>query len=128
MAASAVGEAYVGAGAGVVLSAIEGRLATTVLQGAGLNDALPEIAAQNYAPRIRIPTLLLSGRYDFEVPFESAQQPLFALLGAPAEHKRHKVFDTGHALPMDDVVGEILSWLDRYMGKVRVSPASESRR
>jgi hypothetical protein len=73
----------------------------------------------------------LSGRFDFEVPFESAQRPLFALLGASAEHKRHKIFDTGHALPMDDVAGEILSWLDRYLGKVAVSaaaPASGSRR
>ncbi len=112
-----------GAGAGVILSAIEGRLATTVLQGAGLEDAPPEIDVRNYAPRIRIPTLLLSGRYDFELSFESAQRPLFALLGAPAEHKRHKVFDTGHALPMDDFAGEILSWLDSYLGKVTVAAA-----
>jgi cephalosporin-C deacetylase-like acetyl esterase len=112
-----------GAGAGVVLSAIEGRLATTVLQGAGLEDAPPEIDVRNYAPRIRIPTLLLSGRYDFELSFESAQRPLFALLGAPADHKRHKVFDTGHALPMDDFAGEILSWLDIYLGKVTVAAA-----
>ncbi len=112
-----------GAGAGMVLSAIEGRLATTVLQGAGLYDAPPEIVPHNYAPRIRIPTLLLSGRYDFEVPFESAQQPLFALLGAPAAHKRHRVFDTGHALPMDEVAGEILPWLDRYLGNVTVPAA-----
>ena len=80
----------------------------SVLQGPDrLDDAPPEIDAANYAPRIRIPTLMLNGRYDFEPPFETAQRPLFELLGAPAEHKRHKVFDTGHALPMDDVAGEI---------------------
>ena len=66
---------------------------------------------------------MLNGRYDFEMPFETAQRPLFALLGSPAEHKRHKVFETGHALPMEDVAGEILPWLDRYLGKVTVAAA-----
>ena len=46
---------------------------------------------------------MLNGRYDFESPFDTAQRPLFDLLGAPAEHKRHDVFETGHALPLDDV-------------------------
>ena len=67
---------------------------------------------------MRIPTLLLNGRYDFETSFETAQRPLFDLLGSPAEHKRHRVFETGHALSMDDVVSEILPWLDRYLGPV----------
>ena len=74
---------------------------------------------------MRIPTLLLNGRYDFETPFETAQRPLFDLLGSPAEHKRHAVFETGHALPVDDVAREILPWLDRYLGPVvHSSPAS----
>jgi pimeloyl-ACP methyl ester carboxylesterase len=81
--------------------------------------------AINYAPRVRIPTLMLNGRYDFETPTETAQRPLFELLGSPAEHKRHRVFETGHALPIDDVAREILPWLDRYLGPVvQSSPAS----
>ena len=108
-----------GAEAGVILSALEGRIKTTVLQGAGIWDVpAPEIDALNYAPRVVVPTLLLNGRYDFEIPWATAQRPLFNLLGAAAQHKQHKVFETGHALPMDDVAGEILPWLDRYLGRV----------
>ena len=108
-----------GADAGVILTALEPRLKVSVLQGTGIGEgSVPEIDLLNYAPRVRIPTLLLNGRYDFETPFETAQRPLFDLLGAPAEHKRHAVFETGHALPIDDVAGEILPWLDRYLGPV----------
>ena len=107
------------ANGGVILTrartAVEDQRA---LGGGDLGDVPPEWDTLNYAPRIRIPTLMLSGRYDFEVPFETAQRPLFALLGTPAEDKRHKVFDTGHTLRIEDVAGEILPWLDRYLGPV----------
>jgi eukaryotic-like serine/threonine-protein kinase len=108
-----------GADAGVILTALEPRLKASVLQGTGIWEIVaPEIDMLNYAPRVRVPTLLLNGRYDFEVPFETSQCPLFDLLGTPADHKRHTVFETGHALPMTDVVREILPWLDRHLGPV----------
>jgi eukaryotic-like serine/threonine-protein kinase len=108
-----------GADAGVILTALEPRLKTSVLQGTGIwNVHLPEMDAVNYAPRVRMPTLMLNGRYDFEAPFETSQRPLFDLLGSPAGHKRHTVLETGHALPVGDVVGEILPWLDHYLGRV----------
>jgi eukaryotic-like serine/threonine-protein kinase len=108
-----------GADAGVILTALEPRLKTAVLQGTGLGpEVAPEIDLRNYAPRVRIPTLMLNGRYDFEAPFETSQRPLFDLLGAPAAQKRQRVFETGHALPIADVAGEILLWLDRYLGPV----------
>jgi pimeloyl-ACP methyl ester carboxylesterase len=108
-----------GADAGIFLTALEPRLKVGILQGAGLGlDDIPELDTANYAPRIRIPTLLLNGRYDFEIPFAAAQQPLYDLLGVAPEHKRHVVFETGHALPLDAVSGEILRWLDRYLGPV----------
>ncbi len=78
----------------------------------------PEIDLLNYAPRVRIPTLMLNGRYDYETPFDTSQRPLFDLLGSPAEHKRHAVLEFGHALAIEDVAREILPWLDRYLGPV----------
>jgi dienelactone hydrolase len=115
-----------GAEAGLILTAFEPRLKVSVLQAGGLGPAsAPELDVLNYAPRVRVPTLLLNGRYDFEWPFHTTQRPLFELLGSPAEHKRHAVFETGHALPVDDVAGEILPWLDRYLGQVvHSAPAS----
>ena len=59
---------------------------------------------------------MVNGRYDFEIPYESMQRPLFELLGA--EHKRHAVLETGHALPPAEIALEILPWLDRYLGPV----------
>jgi len=116
-----------GAAAGVILTALEPRLKTTVLQGTGMYESASEIDPLNYAPRVRIPTLMLNGRYDFETPFETAQRPLFDLLGSPAEHKQHTVFEKGHALPVEDVARPILPWLDRYLGHV-VAPSRESTR
>jgi dipeptidyl aminopeptidase/acylaminoacyl peptidase len=110
-----------GAGVGLFLTALEPRLKASVLQGVGLwsdRDVVPELDPLNYAPRVRLPTLLLNGRYDFELPFDTAQRPLFALLGSPAEHKRHVALETGHAIPTDDAAREILPWLDRYLGPV----------
>jgi serine/threonine protein kinase/dienelactone hydrolase len=116
-----------GADAGVTLAALEPRLKTCVLQGTGLaNTEAPEIDPMNYAPRVLVPTLLLNGRYDFGVPVETSQRPLFALLGSAAEQKRHVIFQTGHALPIDDVAREILPWLDRYLGRVAYIPGERT--
>jgi len=110
----------------VLLSALEPRLKTSVLQGTGIWEVLaPEIDLLTYAPRVRLPALMLNGRYDFGTPFETAQRPLFDLLGTPGAHKQHTVFEAGHALPVEDVAREILPWLDRYLGRVgHSSPAS----
>jgi hypothetical protein len=115
-----------GAGVGVFLTALEPRLKTSVLQGAGIWDvSAPEIDPLNYAPRVRIPTLMLNALYDFESPVETSQRPLFDLLGTPAEHKRHRIFESGHAIPVEDAAGEILPWLDRYLGApIRPAPGS----
>jgi pimeloyl-ACP methyl ester carboxylesterase len=109
-----------GADAGIILTALESRLQASVLQGTGLRDEpTPEIDPRNYAPRVTVPTLMVNGRYDFLMPFETAQQPLFELLGVRPEHKRHVALETGHAVPPADRAGVILPWLDRYLGPVR---------
>jgi serine/threonine protein kinase/dienelactone hydrolase len=118
----------VGADAGFILTALEPRLKTSVLQGTGSwANVAPEIDSLNYAPRVRIPTLMLNGRYDFETPVETAQRPLFALLGSPDGHKRHAVLETGHSMIIEDVAREILPWFDRYLGQVVHSSSASPR-
>jgi eukaryotic-like serine/threonine-protein kinase len=103
-------------GTGTLLVAFEPRLKASVFQGAGLEgDQPPELDPINYAPRVRIPTLMLNGRYDFGLPVEM-QRLLFDLLGA--EQKKHRVLEAGHKLPNNEVAAEILPWLDRYLGPV----------
>jgi formylglycine-generating enzyme required for sulfatase activity len=110
-----------GAAAALPLLALEPRFKTAVLVNGGLTfrTLSPEIDLVNYAPRITIPVLLLSGRYDHLFPVESSQKPLLALLGTPADQKRHVLFDAGHGiLPRGQSIHEALTWLDRYLGPV----------
>jgi dienelactone hydrolase len=104
---------------GAIVGAVEPRLRTLVLVAAGLDESAPEeVDGFNYAPRVRMPVLMINGRYDFAHPFDSSQEPLFRTLGTPAPNKRHAVFDSGHVPPWPDVVRETLDWLDRYLGPV----------
>jgi serine/threonine protein kinase len=115
-----IGFHFVSGGVGVILSALEPRFKVSVLQGSGLwGQPPPEIDPINFAPRVRVPTLMVNGRYDFELPVETAQRPLFDLLGPPSEDKRHLVLEGGH-LPWrrQELIDQVLAWLDRYLGPV----------
>ena len=61
---------------------------------------------------------MLNGRYDALRPLETSQRPMFELLGTPAEHKRHVVFEGGHFVPRHQLIQETVDWLDRYLGPV----------
>lgn len=105
---------------GPVLTAVEPRLKASVLVAGGLPfEKLPsEIEPLNFAPRVKIPTLMLNGRDDFIYPVDSSQVPLFRLLGVPGSEKRHVTFESGHLPPFQPIVEESLDWLDRYLGPV----------
>lgn len=106
---------------GGVLPAVEPRLKASVIVVGGfdLRKALPEVDAVNFAPRITIPTLMLNGLYDFFFPAECCQESMFRLLGAPPEHKRRVVYETGHNVPRPELIKETLNWLDKYLGPVK---------
>ena len=106
---------------GVVLVALENRFRTAILSSGGfrLERLPPEVEPINFAPRIRIPVLLISGRYDFANPYETTQVPLFRLLGSPEADKKHVTWEGGHIpVTIQPVVREVLDWLDRYLGPV----------
>ena len=110
-----------GANDGVVLVALEERFRVAVLFAGGFRFGRypPEIDMINFAPRVKIPVLLLGGSQDFQHPLETAQKPLFRLLGTPEKDKRHFVFEGGHVPPrMEAAIKEILDWLDRWLGPV----------
>jgi len=106
--------------AGIVL-AMEPRFRTAVLNVAGIGapERRPEEDAVNFLPRIHIPVLVLSGRYDSVFPYETSQKPFMRLLGTPAERKKQILFDGGHFLPRTEMMTESLKWLDQYLGPVR---------
>jgi pimeloyl-ACP methyl ester carboxylesterase len=86
------------------------------VSGGSGNPAQPELNALNYAPRIKMPVLMLNGRYDHIFPVETSQKPLFDHLGTPPEHKRYVTFEAGHyPLPRSEWIPEALAWLDKYV-------------
>ncbi len=114
-----------GAADGPIMSAIEGRLKAGVFWAGGLtlDRRMPEVDPINFAPRVRIPVLMVTSRQDMSFPFEASQLPMFRFLGTPEKDKRHVVFDGNHVPPRTQSIKEILDWLDRYLGRVRI-PAS----
>jgi serine/threonine protein kinase/formylglycine-generating enzyme required for sulfatase activity/cephalosporin-C deacetylase-like acetyl esterase len=110
-----------GASMGTILLAVEDRFKAGVLINGGfyLQRTLPEVDGLNFAPRVRIPTLMLNGRYDFFNPLETSQLRMFRLLGTSEQHKRHVLYETSHSIPRLELIKETLDWLDRYLGPVR---------
>jgi hypothetical protein len=107
------------------LLAPEPRLKAAVLvSGGARTPTAPEVDPWNYAPRVKVPVLMLNGRDDFIFPVEISQIPLLNALGTSAKDKRHILFDGGHVNLQTrlDLIGEILRWLDRYQGPVNLTP------
>ena len=110
-----------GAAMASLMTAVEPRIRACVLISPGfyLQRCFPEVDLLNFAPRVKVPVLMLSGRFDFVFPMETSQEPMFRLLGTPKEQKRRVVYDTGHDVPRNEEIKETLDWLDRYLGPVR---------
>ncbi len=100
--------------------AVEDRIRVVILlSGGALSDRgpVPEINSFNYHPRVHVPVLLISGKYDYLYPVEESQKLLMKLIATPEADKRHVVLDAGHwPLPRLPMMNEMLAWLDKYQG------------
>jgi eukaryotic-like serine/threonine-protein kinase len=110
-----------GAVQGPINTALEPRFKAAIFAAGGCNNekVLPEADPMNFAPRVKLPVLMINGRYDFMLPVDSCQEPFFRALGTPPEDKKHILFETGHSPPQLPVMKESLDWLDRYLGPVK---------
>jgi formylglycine-generating enzyme required for sulfatase activity/dienelactone hydrolase len=112
-----------GAADGVILSTLlQDRLKTTILLDGGYFMAQPPPGGDqaDFAPRMKKPVLMVNGRYDYTFPVQSAQDPLFKMLGTPDAEKEHVLLDTPHDVTEDreHLKKAVLDWLDKYMGRV----------
>ncbi len=63
---------------------------------------------------------MVNGRQDFDLPYETAQLPMFRMLGTPPAEKRHVLFEGGHIPPRpQEPMKVILDWLDERLGRVK---------
>jgi eukaryotic-like serine/threonine-protein kinase len=107
-----------GAVMGAIVPAVEPRIKVAVLAlgGVDFNHSLPEVDTINFLPRVKQPTLMLNGRYDFFFPVESTQEPFYRLLGSKQDQKKHLLYDGGHSVPRNELIKGTLNWLDQYLG------------
>jgi len=109
-----------GGNMGAIIPAVEDRIGASVLIAGGLQGiGRPEVYDCNYVGRVRVPTLMLNGKYDAILPPELSQRPMFELLGTPAEHKKYLLYETDHIPPRVEFIKETLAWLDKYLSPVK---------
>ena len=98
------------------------RFSVAVLRLTGLPtfEMPPTFSPFNFLPRVRIPVLLLNGRYDYTFPYETSQLPFFNNLATGAENKKLVLFETSHSMSghRNEMIRETLDWLDKYLGPV----------
>jgi dienelactone hydrolase len=105
---------------GLIIPAVEERLKASILLAGGLEDiGRPEVHPINYVTRVKLPTLMMNGKYDSLSPYEISIKPMFDLLGTSDADKRLLLYDTDHIPPRNQFVKEILAWLDKYLGPVK---------
>ncbi len=106
---------------GGIIPAVEDRLAINIMVVGGLSNTrpYPEADGINYVPRIKIPTLMLNGRYDASFPLGKSVMPFFKLLGTPDADKRLCIYETSHYIQKSNKIREILNWCDKYLGPVK---------
>jgi eukaryotic-like serine/threonine-protein kinase len=113
-----------GSAKGVIISTLlQDRLKTAIFLDGGyfLFPPTPGTDQADFAPRLKMPVLMVNGRYDYSFSLDRAQNPLFAMLGTPAGDKRHLVLDTPHDVTEQrpQLVKAVLDWLDHYLGRVK---------
>jgi dienelactone hydrolase len=116
-----------GASAALPLLAVERRFKAAVLVSGGMpppdgpmTPRIPLMDVASHASRIRIPVLMINGRYDNTFPTQTAVEPLFRLLGTPAADKDSRILEYGHGgPPRAELLRYTLDWFDKYLGEVR---------
>ena len=99
--------------AGIML-ATELRFKSALLYVGGLRTQKrhPEADPVNYLPRVKIPVLMINGKYDAIFPFETQVKPMFDLIGTPKINKKLITFEGGHRLPRNEEIRHMIDWFE----------------
>ncbi|MGA9885510.1 MAG: protein kinase [Candidatus Acidiferrales bacterium] len=112
-----------GSAEGVIFATIaQQRLKTVIFLDGGyfLDPAPPGGDQANFAPRLKVPVLMVNGHEDYVFSQEQSQDPLFRMLGTPDADKQHVLLNTPHDVreQRTELVKVVLAWLDKYLGRV----------
>ncbi|UCG58181.1 MAG: protein kinase [Phycisphaerales bacterium] len=111
-----------GAALGPIIVAVEDRIKFALFVDGGFwsdRQVLPSADPVHFAPRVRVPVLMVNGREDFTFPYETSQQPMYRLLGSA--DKEHSLHPGGHGLFGlfgARIKDGVLQWLDEHLGPV----------
>ena len=99
-----------------IMIPIEPRIKRAVLLVAGLifEEAKPEVEAASYTPFIKVPILMLNGKYDYFFPSETSQKPMFELIGTNKNDKYWYLYESSHTVPLDEFTKKVKIFLDKY--------------
>jgi eukaryotic-like serine/threonine-protein kinase len=110
---------------GTILSAVDDRIKVNVFVSGGLRRVgRPEVNQSSFMTRVKVPTLMINGRFDSLMPLDLNIEPLYNGLGTSREMKRLALFDTDHIPPRENMIVETLAWLDQYLGPVSLAKPS----
>ena len=103
---------------GAIIPAVEDRLSLSILILAGFpgSKPYPEADELNYITRVKVPTLIMSGKYDSDFRLDEQVIPFYKLLGTPEADKKLTVFESSHYISPQNRIKEIIPWLDKYFG------------
>jgi len=107
-----------------MMVALEERLRAVVIIVGGLlmQDTQPMADPFHFLPRVTQPTVMINARWDSFYPLETSGRPFFDNIGTPEDQRKLVIIDANHGVlsyARDQVVGEVLGWLDEYMDPVR---------
>ena len=103
---------------GTYLTAVDQRIKTNIFYAGGLfQKNRPEADIALFLPRIKIPTLMINGRFDSIFGLDGILN-MYNLLGTPKAEKKLVLFDSDHLAPQEDLIRETLAWLDLQFGQV----------
>jgi len=102
-----------------VVLAVEDRLQSAILAAGGLltSDFHPAMDPARFAPRVKIPVLMVNGVYDGWFPVETSARPMLKLFSTPDKDKKLRTYDGGHSmlgLFYWEIQNDVLAWLDKY--------------
>ena len=93
------------------VAAHQSKAAVLIAGGFSRTPFRPEVEPFQFAPHVKIPVLMINGRYDAINEYADRQVTLFEHLGTEDLKKELVSLESGHIPPVDETVQAVDDWL-----------------